>query len=222
VLGDLALRSAEQYQKADPYSYIVIDDFEIAQQALDAMPAKTDPVWKTTSNQHTWNKSVLKVGGGLKDQIFDEPMRNVFYELTRASFLRFLETLTGIKGLIPDPYYTEGGYHSVGHGGFLSIHADFSHHPLLGLERRVNLLLYLNKDWKEEYGGHLHLCEGKEAKQKILPIFGRCVIFNTSDTSFHGHPVGMRRLPDGVERKSLALYYYSLPTGREKKGIVFA
>ena len=71
------------------------------------------------------------------------------------------------------------------------MHADFSYHNGLRLDRRINVLIYLNKDWKEEYGGHFELWdrEVKRAEKKILPIFNRCAIFSTTSVSFHGHPV---------------------------------
>jgi Rps23 Pro-64 3,4-dihydroxylase Tpa1-like proline 4-hydroxylase len=145
--------------------------------------------------------------------------RWVFHELNSGSFLEFLHRLTGIL-LLPDPYFQEGGYHLVGNGGRLAPHADFSHH-YLGMERRVNLLLYLNDGWKDEYGGHLELYDEKiRLVVKIAPIFNRCVIFNTSKTSFHGHPHPMT-LPDGVWRRSLAMYYYTGATGREFHKAIF-
>jgi hypothetical protein len=103
-----------------------------------------------------------------------------------------------------------GGLHQIERGGYLKIHADFNRHPKFKLERRLNLLLYLNENWKEEYGGHLELWnrEMTHFVHKILPTFNRCVIFNTTDTSYHGHPEPLA-CPQGMTRKSLALYYYS-------------
>ena len=104
--------------------------------------------------------------------------------------LRFLEALTGIEGLIPDPYFGGAGPHQILPGGFLKVHADFNWHPLLKLDRRLNLLVYLNKDWREEYGGQLELWDRDMARceRQILPVFNRTVVFSTTDFSFHGHP----------------------------------
>jgi hypothetical protein len=90
------------------------------------------------------------------------------------------------------------------------VHADFSYHNGLRLDRRINVLIYLNKDWKEEYGGHFELWdrEVKRAEKKILPIFNRCAIFSTTSVSFHGHPEPLMCPPDR-NRKSIATYYYS-------------
>ena len=136
--------------------------------------------------------------------------RLLLYQLNGSVFLQFLEQLTGIDGLIPDPYFGGGGLHQIERGGYLKVHADFNWHPKLRLDRRLNLLLYLNKDWKEAYGGHLELWSRNMTRcvQRILPIFNRCVIFSTTDTSYHGHPDPLR-CPPSITRKSLALYYYT-------------
>ncbi len=102
----------------------------------------------------------------------------------------------------------------IAKGGKLGIHADFNKQPTNGLDRRVNVLLYLNESWKEEWGGHLELWDSKECVTKINPIMNRMVVFNTSSTSFHGHPHPLT-CPDDVFRKSLALYYYT--EGRPEK-----
>jgi hypothetical protein len=210
------------YSTAVPFPHVVLDDFPGSREALEAMPGLKDGVWGGRDTNETFGKVVLKKGKVPKAELFTEKMKSVFGKLTSPDFLKYLEDLTGIKGLESDPHYTEGGYHLVGNGGFLKVHADFSHHPITGLERRVNLLLYLNEGWKEEWGGSLLLCDpDKKPVKSILPVFGRCVIFTTSDVSFHGHPDPMK-LPKGVVRKSLALYYYTKPTkGRKKQAIVF-
>lgn len=98
------------------------------------------------------------------------------------------------------------------------MHVDFSHHPSNGLYRRLNLLIYLNKEWKEEYGGHFELWtpDIKRCVRRILPIFNRCVVFATSSRSYHGHPEPLSCPPEEA-RKSLALYYFtrSGPDGDE-------
>jgi hypothetical protein len=92
----------------------------------------------------------------------------------------------------------------------LKVHADFNRHTRLQLDRRLNLLCYLNRDWREEYGGHLELWdrEMKACVKRILPVFNRCVVFSTTDFSYHGHPDPLN-CPKGWSRKSLALYYYT-------------
>tara|TARA_Y100000287_G_scaffold143386_1_gene118113 strand:- start:3 stop:521 length:519 start_codon:yes stop_codon:yes gene_type:complete len=127
--------------------------------------------------------------------------------------------LTGIEEiLIPDPYFLGGGLHEIKKGGFLKIHSDFNFHPQMKLSRRLNLLLYLNKDWQEDYGGHIEFWDRsmKECGKKFLPIFNRMVIFSTTHSSFHGHPEPLN-CPETRSRKSIALYYYS--NGRPKNEV---
>lgn len=112
--------------------------------------------------------------------------------------------------MLPDPYFTRGGFHEISTGGLLGIHSDFRVNENLQLFRRVNMLIYLNKDWKEEYGGKLELWDQSMTAvvHSITPVFNRCVIFNTDAKSFHGHPEPLAT-PQGITRKSIALYYYT-------------
>ena len=112
--------------------------------------------------------------------------------------------------MIPDPYLIGGGLHELRNEGFLNIHSDFNRHPKMKLDRRLNILIYLNKDWKDEFGGQLQLWDinMKECKKNIVPIFNRMVIFSTTDTSYHGNPIEVNH-PTFVSRKSIAMYYYS-------------
>lgn len=140
-----------------------------------------------------------------------ENSKNFIQMLNGPEFLKFLEDITSIKHLIPDPYLEGGGFHSIGVGGFLKIHADFNWHAKLKLHRRINVLFYLNSEWKSEWGGDLELWDSnmKCCIKRIEPIINRMVIFNTTDNSFHGHPDPLK-CPENIERKSIALYYYTV------------
>src|SRR4030095_11648371 len=111
------------------------------------------------------------------------------YHLNSITFLEFLGRVTGISNLISDPCFDGGGLHPIQRGGKLAIHADFNKHPRFGLDRRLNALLYLNKDWRDEYGGHLELWnrEMTRPEAKILPIFNRFVVFRATDFTLPGH-----------------------------------
>ncbi|HEV3383297.1 MAG TPA: 2OG-Fe(II) oxygenase [Gemmata sp.] len=119
---------------------------------------------------------------------------------------------------MPDPHYEGGGLHQIEPGGFLKIHADFNYHTRLRLDRRINLIVYLNKDWQEDYNGHLELWDRNmtHCVHKILPAYNRCVVFSTTDWSYHGHPEKLT-WPAGRTRKSLALYYYTNGRPEEEK-----
>jgi Rps23 Pro-64 3,4-dihydroxylase Tpa1-like proline 4-hydroxylase len=102
--------------------------------------------------------------------------------------------------------------HQIARGGFLKVHIDFNWYPRLKLERRLNVLIYLNENWKEEYGGYFELWNKDMTKSevKILPVFNRMAMFTTGEESYHGHP-DVLTCPEGMTRKSLALYYYTSP-----------
>lgn len=171
---------------------------------LDEFPDPNKISWQkfdAPEEKKLASTSELQMGGNT---------RFLLYQLNSSIFLSFLERLTGIDGIIPDPYFVGGGLHQIEKGGFLKVHIDFNKHSHMNLERRLNLLIYLNKNWQEEYGGHFELWnrEMTKCEKKVLPIFNRCVIFSTSEFSYHGHPEPLT-CPDGWTRKSLALYYYS-------------
>ena len=115
--------------------------------------------------------------------------RQLFHFFNSRPMLEFLEGLTTIQGLLPDPYFVGGGYHETGRGGKLGIHADFRVNEQLHLDRRVNVIIYLNESWPE-WGGHLELWDRDMTVKckEIAPVFNRCVVFNTDATSYHGHP----------------------------------
>lgn len=156
------------------------------------------------------NPQEKKLGFFHESSTITDPVRRFLDAMNGFEMLLFLERLTGIEGLIPDPYFGGGGLHQIEPGGFLKVHADFNVHPKLHLDRRLNMLIYLNKDWREEYGGHLELWdrEARMCRTRILPLFNRTVVFSTTDTSFHGHPHPLTS-PPGVTRKSVSLYYYT-------------
>jgi hypothetical protein len=119
--------------------------------------------------------------------------------------IRKIEELTGISGLQSDPDLFGAGLHCIPAGGFLKMHVDFNRHPR-GWHRRVNALIYLNRKWRDKWGGELEL--GLEQRKRIAPIGGRCIIFETNDQTWHGHPNPLT-CPRNVQRRSLALYFYT-------------
>jgi Rps23 Pro-64 3,4-dihydroxylase Tpa1-like proline 4-hydroxylase len=124
--------------------------------------------------------------------------------------LKYLEELTGIKNLIGDELLMGGGLHKTTSGGKLAIHKDYNVHPVKKIYRRLNLLIYLNKEWKTEWEGYLQLWDKdmNNLEVNVEPIFNRAVIFTISDNSLHGHPIPINT-PEGVSRNSIALYYFT-------------
>jgi hypothetical protein len=206
-LANLAAIHHASYCAAQPFPHIVLDDvFETAilDEVLSEFPDPRGVDWERFSEA-----SSIKLATKSEQQM-GPATRSFLRALNSSAFIEFLETLTGITGLIPDPHLVGGGLHQIERGGFLKIHADFNWHDRLKLDRRVNVLIYLNKDWKEEYGGQLELWDTKmtECKVKALPIFNRLVVFNTTSDSYHGHPEPLQ-CPESRSRKSIAMYYYT-------------
>ena len=208
-LDNFVLINKEKYLNAEPFPFIIIENFfnkNFLDEILKQFPNLSD-IKKTTKYQ---NKNEVKFGNNEYEK-FPEKIKILFDFLNSNFFLNFLQNITGIKEkLIADKELNGGGMHEIKKGGLLKIHSDFNKHPNLKLDRRLNVLIYLNKNWKEEYGGHLEFWdkEMKCCKTKILPIFNRMVIFSTTDFSNHGHPDPLN-CPDLVSRKSIATYYYS-------------
>lgn len=206
-LNNLAIKYVEAYSQAKPFPHIIIDNFLpnfILDDILNEFPKAGSIDWQNfenTAEKKLASKHELQMG---------ETTRLLLYQFNSSIFINFLETLTGIDGIIPDPHFVGGGLHQIERGGYLKMHVDFNRHSKLRLDRRLNLILYLNKNWKEEYGGHLELWDKDmtRCEKKILPIFNRFVLFNTTEFSYHGHPEPLT-CPEEQTRKSLALYYYS-------------
>lgn len=216
-LKQLGIDKHQEYKSAEPYPHIVIDDFfneEMLSKVLDDFPdlSKKQDVIKYDNH----NEKKL---AGVGETYFSDNTKAFVHYLNSQPVLEFLQELTGIKEtLLPDPYLDGGGYHEIKPGGLLKVHADFNKHKTTMLDRRLNLLVYLNKDWEESYGGHFELWDKGMTRsyKKILPVFNRIAIFSTTDFSYHGHPDPLTCPPDR-SRKSLALYYYS--NGRPKSEI---
>jgi Rps23 Pro-64 3,4-dihydroxylase Tpa1-like proline 4-hydroxylase len=212
-LKRLAKEKAEEYRTNAPFPNIYFDDFlpaNVAEAALRDFPEPKQLRWSEFDDQNQ-----AKLAFDIAERL-PASIREVLYFFNSRFMLDFLEELSGIDGLIPDPYFMGGGLHQIKPGGFLEVHADFNRHGKLKLDRRLNVLLYLNQNWKEEYGGHFELWNKDMTApvRKILPLFNRMAMFSTTSTSYHGHPTPLSCPPDRT-RKSIAIYYYS--NGRPEK-----
>jgi len=197
-----------KYQEGDPFPHIVLDDFlpvDAAQKAYESFPSVADQGWI-----HYVHFNEKKHGLNKKD-LLPPFIQDLIEELNSERFLNWLTSLTGIEHLKEDEMLEGGGLHQSLRDGFLNIHADFTVHPhKKNWRRRVNLLIYLNPNWKEEYGGFLELWskDMKKCVHKVMPGFNKAVIFNTDADSFHGLPDPIK-CPENDSRKSLALYYFT-------------
>ncbi len=211
----------KDYIQAQPFPNITLDDF-FSPKVLDVVEKEfTHPdqqtEWSQFRNVVEWHKN-----GTSHDGMIPLFTRQLIYELNARPFLDFMERLTGITGLMPDPYLVGGGLHSVLPRGRLEVHADFNAHPITQFTRRINVLIYLNKDWPASFGGNLELWD-KNVTQKVVeiaPIFNRVVVFNTDDDSYHGHPEPLN-CPEDRQRKSIAMYYYTREVPASKHNTVY-
>ena len=208
VLRRNPLELRDSYASAQPFPHIVIDglfDDAILDTVLEDFPAPGAMRWARFDNPNE-----KKLGFYYETSAISRRLRLFLDSLNRFEMLLFLEQLTGIEGLIPDPYFGGGGLHQIESGGFLKMHVDFNRHPKLHLDRRLNMLIYLNRNWAPSYGGELELWDvrTRECVRAIAPLFNRTVVFSTSESSLHGHPRPLTTPPD-VTRRSVSLYYYT-------------
>jgi Rps23 Pro-64 3,4-dihydroxylase Tpa1-like proline 4-hydroxylase len=206
-MAELRKSAHASYITAKPFPHIVFDDFfdsNLVDQVLAEFPKPSEIRWQSFDNAHE-----IKLASAAEAS-FGPVTRLLMYHLNSITFLEFLSSVTGIDNLIPDPHFEGGGLHQIVRGGKLGVHADFNKHRTYGFDRRLNLLLYLNKDWREDYGGHLQLWNRDMTKceAKVLPVINRVMVFGTTDFTYHGHPDPLT-CPAGMTRKSLALYYFS-------------
>lgn len=211
---------AADYQSKTPYHYTCIDDF-LPQEILDRVREEALSMGVKAAENQSANE---RLKSSFNPDRMPRYSKAVFHALNSRSFIQFLEKMSGINGLIPDPYYNGGGIHRTNTTGFLGIHADFNHHGIMNLERRLNVLIYLNPDWKEEYGGSFEVWtdDMSEKVAGFAPIMNRMCCFSTGANTMHGNPEPVNH-PDGDPRLSIALYYYTATweEGRVSQSTVF-
>lgn len=200
---------SQQFAAAQPFPHICIDGFLESDFAIEA------------ANSYPTFEDAAKVGRGfsavnehLKIQVteyehFPDPVKTLADALKSPEFMRQLEQVTGIKNLVWDDTFAGGGMHQTASSGLLDVHVDFNKLADRQMFRRLNLLLYLNPQWEEQWGGLVELWD-KDVKVRhhaFMPIINRAVIFATSEFSFHG--VTAVKSPESTPRKSFAVYYYT-------------
>jgi len=206
-MKEIVGQHADAYRTADPFPHVVLDGVfepDLLKQVLVEFDGMDRGKW------HSSDKELERKWATEDIQHFGPTTRSFINQLNGGLFLSFLEKLTGIQGLISDPHLRGGGLHEIRRDGALGVHADFNLYPRLNIWRRLNFLLYLNEDWDDSWGGELELWDrsGKQKVRAIGPIFNRVVIFDTSNYSYHGHPLPLK-CPPSRSRKSIALYYYT-------------
>jgi Rps23 Pro-64 3,4-dihydroxylase Tpa1-like proline 4-hydroxylase len=174
-----------------PFPHAVIDNF-ISPETVKAINEQWPEDWNKEKGKGSYKWNTQKLPSAAQSVV-------------DSIDIKMVEEATGIQGLFADPELFGAGLHSIPRDGYLKMHTDFNRHPK-GWHRRVNVLIYLNEVWEDSWGGFLRLGEKKYIE--IAPIGGRCVIFETNDISWHGHPEPLT-CQENVQRRSLALYYYT-------------
>lgn len=199
----------EKVRTATPVQNFCIDNFldpAFAESVLAAYPSYADAMKAGKSFSAVNEKGKVQLTDAAK---FAEPVAELNRELASPEFLDLLSYVFDMPNLLPDHELVGGGIHQTGPRGHLDVHVDFNFIEDRQLHRRLNILIYFNKDWKPEYGGNIELWdpEVKVCHHSYSPIFNRCVVFETNEVSYHG--VTAVKCPEGMSRKSFAAYYYT-------------
>jgi hypothetical protein len=198
-----------QFINAAPYPFVIIDNFldpAFAKEAAATYPSFEDALRSGKSFKAINEKKKIQISDTSR---FPGPVTGLNGLLASSTFLADLSYVSGIPNLLADTALVGGGMHMTGPGGRLDVHIDFNYMEKHRLYRRLNLLLYLNPTWEESWGGHIQLWDRtvKQCQHSFLPIFNRCIIFETSEFSYHGvTPVSPAA---GYPRISFATYYYT-------------
>ena len=199
----------KKFSNADPFEHIIIPNFlnnDYAEKIFNEYPTDIE-----SENWYKYDNPIEKKFAN--DQISTMPrcIKKLFNLLSCKEIIEKINILSGIKNLEYDPYLHGAGLHIHSNGGKLDMHLDYEKHPYLDKERKLNIILYMSKDWKEEWNGETQLWDNNLSKciVKSPVIFNTAIIFKTNETSWHGLPDEIK-CPEGVLRKTLA-YYYIIP-----------
>ena len=210
IANDLALKIKNSDLNADPFQHVVIDDFlpkSLAYDAMNSFPPLDDLCWEHSSDKgiEVKSRTTWKSEFDIPENIID-----VIRIVNSSLILHAMSDVLSIPKLMPDPYFSGGGLNVSETNGHLDVHVDGNYHDASGLNRRINLLIYFNPNWKIDWGGEfgIYSNDGSDLLKAIPPLFNRCIIFDTHDKSFHGLPNPIK-FPKEEPRKSIITYYYT-------------
>ena len=201
------------FSAATPFPHVIIDDL-FTESCLDKLiedfPPADAKLWQRWVNQYEDKFSSTE-----GDLLMPSSIQSFLRFLNSAQFVRFCEAISGINGLITDPFYHGAGITQVLPGGRLGVHKDFNRHRYTGLERTLSLFVYLNKDWPQQFGGDLELWDEHQCQVKIPPRFNRLILFLNQENGLHGHPTPLS-CPTDRRRISISTVYYLNPLASEQ------
>ena len=210
ILEKLHAIPPSTFTQARPFPHVVIDNIfpdQLLSDIHNVLPISADEYWDKSDEagiEVKWRSRWIS------EYDIPQPARELVRFLNSGAILRELSRLTGVDHLISDPYYSGGGFNLIRRGGHLDVHVDGNWHDIMQVNRRLNLILYLNPEWKETWGGHLHFYDSaaNQPEVSVLPKSNRLLIFETTDYSYHGHPEPLQ-CPEHEARTSIILYYYT-------------
>jgi len=220
--NETLLEMKNKFNNSYPFPFVIIPNFfktNVADEIYNSFPkieGSDKNLWKN-QGWHIYDNPIegkLTIDDYKIMNNYGEILSNMWETLESADFIETISNITGIENLEKDPYRHGAGLHCHPPGGKLEMHLDYSIHPITGKERRLNLLIYMNKDWNDDWGGNLELWEGnndtmtKGPIHSISPKYNQAILFRTSDVSWHGMPEPIK-CPLGNSRKSIAIYYVS-------------
>jgi hypothetical protein len=200
-------RMREAYAAGKPYPHVVIDglwDNAVLDRIITEFPVSGQRDWIAYDTPHELKQTSRGLFGL-------SPFTQLFLlQVCSPEFLDFVCEVTGETNLISDPLYHGGGLHESFRGGWLNLHVDWTQHPVLPLARRLNMIIYLNRDWDSSWGGDIELCdfETKACGAKVAPLFNRTLIFPTTTKALHGFPTPLKCSPDRT-RQSISIFYWN-------------
>lgn len=209
LLGDWTKRIPELhavFKGARPFSHVTIDDF-LDPDAIDDIHRHMPAVDKSWHQYH--NPIEVKFANN-NLSTFCPTLQKIFIAFATPYFVDKMRSLTGIHDLTSDQYLHGAGLHAHPRNGRLMMHLDYEKHPISNLQRRLNIILYMSKEWRPEWNGATELWDAQMTRrvQRVEAKFNRALIFQTDETSWHGVPDIIQCPPD-VYRYSLAFYYLS-------------
>ena len=197
----------ERYRAAQPYPHLVLDGY-FDPEILDRVAAEFPSSGKRDWLSYDTENEVKQTSRGVLDlPAFSQAF---LWQMCAPAMMGVLREVTEQPDLCVDPIFHGGGLHESRRGGWLNMHADWTFHPALPLLRRLNMIVYLNRDWDPAWGGALELWdhETRTCGAKVEPLFNRAVIFPTTDETLHGFPDPMT-CPADRTRKSASLFYWA-------------
>jgi len=218
----------EQFQSAEPFNHIVVDDFwtaEVAEQIVSEFPAYDSDAWNGVYKSALEDKKTCNHWDRFPAMTY-----RAFDFLMSTGFTNCLRQVTGIQDLHGDAGLHGGGWHAHTKGGKNNIHLDYDIHPKMLKQRKINIIIYMTPNWQSDWNGGLELWshdpatqQPREMVQLVENRFNRAVIFDTTQDSWHGLPKGLD-CPEGVVRRSMAAYYLTTPQANatERKKALFA